>query len=74
MSAGDTALVLLFTSGDDYQRIVRQPSLAPECFQGRCGHPCLDLVLCRQDHRHGFCVIRADERVRLGREKCGAGC
>jgi hypothetical protein len=35
MSAGDTALVLLFTFGDDYQRIVRQRSLEPERLQRR---------------------------------------
>jgi hypothetical protein len=61
--------VLFRAPGDHDQRVIRERPLEPQCLQGRCRHPEVDLFLRRQDHRHGLRVTRANDSVRLGREE-----
>jgi hypothetical protein len=66
--SGPTAILFL-ASGDDNQRVIRKRALQPQCLESGSHHPDVDLLLGRQDHRHGFRVIGAHEGVWLRRQK-----
>ncbi len=62
--------ILFDAARHDLERAIGQGTLQRPRIAPRRRQPCLHLVGCGEDHRHGLGVDRPDFRVRLSRQEC----